>query len=98
MTKQKQNLGTTLIIKRRFDAILPACRKDLKRDVRAIGDNLKEMGYEDVSYNIIEKDKIGSAIKNVEIQVWINNSTQMDEIKMEVEEYFPEFKILLEVL
>jgi len=91
MTKQKQNLGTILYITRRFDAILPSCRKNFKRDAKTIGYCLKGMGYGDVTYH-------RQTSKNVEIRVRINNSTQMDEIRMEVEEYFPEFKILQEVL
>ena len=64
---------------------------EVKRDVRTLADNLKEMGYT-VAYQM-------PMVTNAQIEVLnINNSTEIDEIRTEVEEYFPEFNITEETL
>ncbi len=64
---------------------------EVNRDVRTLADNLKEMGYT-VAYQM-------PMVTNAQIEVLnINNSTEIDEIRMEVEEYFPEFNITEETL
>jgi len=64
---------------------------EVARDVETLTDNLKAMGYQTV-YEL-------PMVTNAQIEVLnINNSTEIDEIRTEVEEYFPEFDITEETL
>lgn len=86
--KQKREIMTKLWITREFETTQSY---EVKRDVRTLADNLKEMGYT-VAYQM-------PMVTNAQIEVLnINNSTEIDEIRMEVEEYFPEFNITEETL
>tara|TARA_Y100000004_G_scaffold143804_1_gene163714 strand:+ start:427 stop:690 length:264 start_codon:yes stop_codon:yes gene_type:complete len=86
--KQKREIMTKLWITREFETTQSY---EVNRDVRTLADNLKEMGYT-VAYQM-------PMVTNAQIEVLnINNSTEIDEIRMEVEEYFPEFNITEETL
>ena len=64
---------------------------EVARDVETLTNNLKVMGYNTV-YEL-------PMVTNAQIEVLnINNSTEIDEIRTEVEEYFPEFDITEETL
>ena len=64
---------------------------EVARDVETLTNNLKVMGYNTV-YEL-------PMVTNAQIEVLnINNSTEIDEIRTEVEEYFPEFNITEETL
>ena len=86
--KQEREIMTKLWITREFETTQSY---EVKRDVRTLADNLKEMGYT-VAYQM-------PMVTNAQIEVLnINNSTEIDEIRTEVEEYFPEFNITEETL
>ena len=86
--KQKREIMTKLWITREFETTQSY---EVARDVETLTDNLKAMGYQTV-YEL-------PMVTNAQIEVLnINNSTEIDEIRTEVEEYFPEFDITEETL
>jgi hypothetical protein len=84
----KREIMTKLWITREFETTQSY---EVARDVETLTDNLKAMGYQTV-YEL-------PMVTNAQIEVLnINNSTEIDEIRTEVEEYFPEFDITEETL
>jgi hypothetical protein len=87
MTTERE-IMTKLWITREFETTQSY---EVARDVETLTDNLKAMGYQTV-YEL-------PMVTNAQIEVLnINNSTEIDEIRTEVEEYFPEFDITEETL